>query len=271
MTEQAQKINTIGCVGCGNMGGAIMRGLSERVSCGLIAYDKSPEKIRPLIAKGVKAMADLVSLVRGSDMLIVAVKPHYVEPVLRQMLPHLNKDKVIVSVAAGITLGVLQDAVEGICPVVRAMPNTPALVGAGVFALCFDDPALLPIHKEFLIGLFGRIGIPLEMPEKNITAFGALVGAGPAYVFHFMDAMLQAGVTLGFSRAEAKRMVLALFDGSVRMAGVVEHSLADLKDQVCSPAGITIEAINHMDRQGLRGHIIDAVLAADRRGREMEE
>lgn len=269
MTTSSEK-TIVGCVGCGNMGGAILRGLAERSACGLVGYNKSPERMRPLIAKGVKAMADMTSLVRSSNVIIVAVKPRHVESVLREMLPYLSKDKLVVSVAAGVTLGALLDAVDGVCPVVRAMPNTPALVGAGVFALCFDDPSLLPAHKAFLLELFGRIGTPLEMPEKNMTAFGALVGAGPAYVFHFMDSMLQAGLTLGFSRAEAKRMVQALFEGSVRMAGATDQSFAELKDQVCSPAGITIEAVNHLDRCAVRGDIVDAVLAADKRGREME-
>ena len=262
---------TIGCIGCGNMGGAILRGLAERTPHTLNAYNRTQERLRPLIAKGVKSMGDVASVVRGSDVIIVAVKPYLVEMVLRQMLPHLNKNKVVVSVAAGVTLGALHDAVEGVCPVVRAMPNTPALVGSGVFGLCFDDPALTPNHKKFLMELFANIGMPLEIPEKSFTAFGALVGAGPAYVFNFMDALVQSGVTLGFSRAEAKRMVLALVEGSVKMAAASEYTMLDLRNQVCSPGGITIAAINHMERTALRGHLIDAVVEADKRGRAMED
>lgn len=261
----------VGCIGCGNMGGAILRGLAERSSYTLQGFNRTPAALEPLVAKGVIAAGDMASLVRGCDVIIVAVKPYGMEAVLRQMLPCLSKDKLVVSVAAGVTLSALHDAVEGVCPVVRSMPNTPALVGAGVFALCFDDPKLAEAHRRFLVELFGYIGMPLEMPEKYMTAFGALVGAGPAYVFHFMDAVVQAGVTLGFPRAEAKRMVLALFEGSVKMAAASEHSLADLKNQVCSPAGITIEAVNHLERTAVRGHIVDAVLAADARGRAMED
>lgn len=261
----------IGCVGCGNMGGAILGGLAERTAHTLYGYNRTRERLRPLVAKGVKAMADIPSLVRGSDIIIVAVKPWLVEESLRQMLPHLNRDKLVISVAAGVTMSALHDAVEGTCPVVRCMPNTPALVGAGVFALCLEDPALSPEQKELLMGLFAPIGISLELPEKNFTAFSALVGAGPAYVFHFMNAVVQAGVTLGFPRKEAERMVQALFDGSVRMAAASEHSLTELRDQVCSPGGLTIAGINHLDRTAVRGHIIDAILAAEKRGREMED
>ena len=267
----SQETLSIGCIGCGNMGGAILGGLAEHSAHTLYGYNRTQERMRPLLAKGVKAMADISSLVRGSDVIIVAVKPYLMEKTLRQMLPHLHKNKLVISVAAGITMGALHDAVEGACPVVRCMPNTPALVGAGVFALCFEDPALKPEQKEFLMRLFALIGMPLDMSEKYFTAFSAVVGAGPAYVFHFMNAVVQAGVTLGFPRQEAARMVLALFDGSVRMAAASEHSLTDLRDQVCSPGGLTIAAINHLDRTAVRGHIVDAILAADQRGREMED
>lgn len=262
---------SIGCIGCGNMGGAILGGLAERTPHTLYGYNRTRERLRPLVAKGVKAVADIASLVRGSEIIIVAVKPWLVEDTLRQMLPHLNKDKLVISVAAGITMSALHDAVEGICPVVRCMPNTPALVGAGVFALCLEDPTLKAAQKELLMKLFTPIGMALEMPEKHFTAFSAVVGAGPAYVFHFMNAVVQAGVTLGFPRQEAVRMVQALFDGSVRMAAASEHSLTDLRDQVCSPGGLTIAAINHLDRTAVRGHIIDAIIAADKKGREMED
>lgn len=262
---------TIGCIGCGNMGGAILGGLAEHTSRTLYGYNRTRERLRPLVTKGVKAMADIASLVRGSDIIIVAVKPWLVEDSLQQMLPHLNKDKLVISVAAGITMSALHNGVEGICPVVRCMPNTPALVGAGVFALCLEDPALTATQKELLMTLFTPIGMALDMPEKHFTAFSAVVGAGPAYVFHFMNAVVQAGVTLGFPRQEAARMVLALFDGSVRMAAASEHSLTDLRDQVCSPGGLTIAAINHLDRTAVRGNIIDAILAAEKKGREMED
>ena len=267
----ADTVRSIGCIGCGNMGGAIMAGLAERTSYTLYGYNRTKERLRPLVAKGVKAMADAASLVRGSDVIIIGLKPYLVEDVLRHMQPQLTKDKLVISIAAGVTLGALHDAVEGICPVVRVMPNTPALVGAGMFGLCLEDQNLTDAQKSLVHELFGTIGTTLELAEKSFTAFSALVGAGPAYVFQFMNAVVQAGVTLGFPRAEALRMVIGLFDGSVRMAAASEHSLTELRDQVCSPAGVTIEAINHMDRTALQGHIIDAILAAGKNGRELED
>lgn len=260
----------IGCIGCGNMGGAIMGGLADRAKYILHGYNRSPEKLEPLAAKGLKCETDMGALVRACDVVILAVKPYLVEKMLRQVQKHLTKDKIIISVAAGVTNASLSDAVQSLCPVMRVMPNTPALVGAGVFAMCFEDPALLPSHKALVTELFSHLGEAIEMPEKNFVAFTALVGAGPAYVFHFMNAVVQAGVTMGFPRTEALRMVIALFDGSVRMAAASEYSLTDLRDQVCSPGGITIEAVNHLDRTAVRGNIIDAILVAAKRCNQLE-
>ncbi|MDR2695725.1 MAG: NAD(P)-binding domain-containing protein, partial [Deltaproteobacteria bacterium] len=126
----------IGCIGCGSMGGAILAGIAERASHTLYGYDIDRERMRPLIAKGVRAVADIASLVRGATLVIVALKPHLVEPMLREIRPQLKPESLLLSVAAGVSLKRLRQAVDGACPVVRVMPNTPALMGAGVFALC---------------------------------------------------------------------------------------------------------------------------------------
>ena len=108
----------------------------------------------------------------------------------------LTADTVVISVAAGISIARLQAAVAGRCPVVRCMPNTPALVGKGVFALCFDDK--VPAEsKEDILRFFSQLGVCLELPESRFTAFSALIGAGPAYVFGMMQGLVQAGVTVG--------------------------------------------------------------------------
>ena len=264
---------TIGCIGCGNMGGAILAGFADRLGdkgysfCGC---NRTPERMRPLADKGVRVMPDVLETARKSDVLLLAVKPYQVAAVLEEMRPALDGGKVLVSVAAGVSLKSLREAVGGQCPVVRCMPNTPALVGEGVFALCFEDPALDREGKLELLELFGVLGLCLEMPEARFTAFSALIGAGPAYVFEMMQGLVQAGVTLGFQHKEARRMVAALFVGSARMAEQSPAPLMQLRDEVCSPGGLTIAGVNHLDRVGLLGQLVDAVLAADARGREME-
>ena len=262
---------SIGCIGCGNMGGAILAGIAERARHTLYGYDLDRERMRPLIAKGVRSVADMTSLVRGSTLIIIALKPHLIESVLREIKPHLKPEILLLSVAAGISLKRLQTAVDSVCPVVRVMPNTPALVGSGVFALCLDDPALKPEQKKTVTELFGAIGTTIELPDEKFNAFTAVFGAGPAYVFYMMQSLTQAAVTLGFTKTEAVRLVNALFTGSTKLAQASESSHTELQDMVCSPGGVTIYGINSMDRRGIRGHIVDAVLAAYMRGLDIEK
>lgn len=265
---------SIGCIGCGNMGGAIMAGLADKLAgtrydfCG---YNRTSERMRPLAEKGVQPKASALEAAHSAEMLILAVKPSQVAAVLEEIRPELSPDKILVSVAAGVSLQRLREFSAHKCPVVRCMPNTPALVGEGVFALCFEDQSLSSESKAELLEVFGVLGLCLVLPEARFTAFSALIGAGPAYVFLMMQGLVQAGVTLGFQHAEARRMVTALFAGSARMAAQSAAPLMQLRDDVCSPGGLTIAGVNQLDRAGLVGMLVDAVLAADARGREMEQ
>ena len=180
---------------------------------------------------------------------------------IRMLLELRESVEIVISIAAGVTLHDLRDAVQGRCHVVRVMPNTPALVGAGVFGIQ-EDPALPKNVFAMILDLFGLLGSTIVLPEKKFNAFMALVGCGPAYVFHFMDALAEAGVTMGFTRQEALELVTQLVLGSAKLAVLPGSHPAILREQVCSPAGVTIAAVNHLDRTAVRGHLIDAVLAA---------
>lgn len=262
---------SIGCVGCGNMGGAILAGLAaSSLDCTLYGHTRTAARMTPLEAAGVIRLDSAGELARKARYVVMAVKPYQIEALLAGMAPDFGPDTVVISVAAGISIARLQAAVGGRCPVVRCMPNTPALVGKGVFALCFDDkvPAA---GKEDILRFFSQLGVCLELPESRFTAFSALIGAGPAYVFGMMQGLVQAGVTLGLGRKECRDMVAALFEGSAVMAARSDTPLMELRDQVCSPGGLTIAGVNVLDRAGLSGLLVDAVLAADQRGREMEK
>lgn len=258
-------VQSIGCIGCGNMGGAILGGLAGTPGLELSGYNRSPERLIPLIEKGIREAATIPLLVQNADMILIGVKPGGVRDVLLEARPHLTPGKTVISLASGVTVEALREAVDGRCPVVRVMPNTPALVGAGVFALCLEDPALREETRISVLDLFAVLGSTVVLPEHRFKAFTALVGCGPAYVFHFMDALAEAGVTLGFSRKESLELVTQLVLGSAKLAAVPGSHPALLREDVCSPAGVTIAAINHMDRTALRGHLIDAVLIAHER------
>ena len=260
----------IGCVGCGNMGGAIMAGLARKGGYELCGYNRTASRMRPLEELGVRVMESPQAVAQAADVLVLGVKPYQAAEVLAQMRPELTAGKTLVSVAAGVSLQRLTEAVEGRCPVVRCMPNTPALVGMGVFALCFDDPDLPETSKADIQALFGALGVCVELSESKFTAFTALIGAGPAYVFAMMQGLVQAGVTLGFQHKESREMVTALFGGCAKMAEQSTSPIMQLRDDVCSPGGVTIAGVNVLDRAGLAGLLVESVLAANARGKEME-
>lgn len=260
-TPASLQDTNIGCIGCGNMGGAILGGLAQRPGLHLFGYNRTPRRLEPLLAKGVTAVPDIAGLAARCDIVILGVKPYLVQETLTAALPALTPEKVVISIAAGVTLQDLREWSQGRCHVVRVMPNTPALVGAGIFAVQ-EDPELPEAILRLVIDLFSLLGQAIVLPEKKFNPFMALVGCGPAYVFHFMDALAEAGVTMGFTREEALDLVNGLFLGSAKLAAVPGSHPAILREQVCSPAGVTIAAMNHLDRSAVRGHIIDAVLAA---------
>lgn len=264
---------TIACIGCGNMGGAMLGGwlaVAGERGYRLLGMTRTPARAATLAARGLSLCDSAEEAVRQADIVVVAVKPYQVADVLAGLSPALGPGKLLVSVAAGVSVESLRAACGGRCPVVRCMPNTPALVGKGVFALCFDDPSLTAADRERVKGLFADLGVCVELPEGRMIAFSALVGAGPAYVFQMMQGLVQAGATQGFSWAQSRELVAALFEGCACMARQEATPLMEMRDNVCSPAGLTIAGVNVLDRAGLSGLLVDAVLAAEQRGREME-
>ncbi|MBG0775478.1 MAG: pyrroline-5-carboxylate reductase [Desulfovibrionaceae bacterium] len=261
---------TLGVIGCGNMGGAILRGLAGRPDLALHGFDLNAGRVQALAGEsGVVAAESPRAVADACDYVLVAVKPHHVAPLLAELAPFLRPDQIIVSIAAGMSVAALKEASSGVCPVVRVMPNTPAMVGQGVFAVCFDDPALTPAAKDFLQGLFRSLGQVHVLGEDRFDAFTAVAGSGPAYVFYFMEAIVEAGVTLGLTRAQSTEMVKKLFSGSAALAEETSMHLSELREMVTSPAGTTIAATNVLDLGAVRGKIVEAVKAASDRSREM--
>ena len=147
----------IGCIGCGNMGGAIIGGLAGVPGLRLFGYNRTPKRLEPLVAKGVTAVPDIPGLAAACDIVIVGVKPYLVGGVIAEALPALKPETVLISIAAGVTLDDLREAVQGRCHVVRVMPNTPALVGAGIFGIQ-EDPELPENVFCTVLDLFGLLG-----------------------------------------------------------------------------------------------------------------
>jgi len=269
------KKTILGIIGCGNMGGAIARGILRDAelpaSWEVLGCDQEKERAEALSSCGLDVQPTPLALAAKADYILLAVKPYQVASLLASVTAGLDKDKTILSIAAAVPLSALMNMLGGRCPAVQIMPNTPAMAGAGVFALCLDDPLLPSDRKARIQALFSRLGTVFPLPENKMNAFSAVAGCGPAYVFQMMDAVMEAAVTLGFARQDAARMVTALFRGSACLAEVSGEHPAVLHSRVTSPRGMTIAGTNHLARTAVRGHIIDAVLAAYQRGKEMEK
>ncbi len=263
-------MTSVGFIGAGNMGAALIRGWSGEQGLRLQAYDPDQTRLEALARDtGLHILDSPLQVVRNSDYVLLAVKPDLTCEILRDTASAFGPGQVLISIAAGVKLRLLQEAIEEACAVVRVMPNTPALAGAGVFAICAEDPALASDKKDLLLQLFAKLGRVHQIPEKNMDAFTALIGSGPAYVFYFLQSLIQAGVTQGLPREQALDMVLGLVQGSVRMAEESQEPLGVLLEQVCSPAGTTIEGVNHLERRAVRAAIMDAVHAACERSRQL--
>lgn len=264
---------TICCIGCGTMGSAILGGLREQLNKDdyvIGGYNRSLEKMHALANKGISVFGSLEDAASIADVLVLAVKPDQIMHVAEEAGTFLKNDAILVSVAAGISLANLREAIGTKGHLCRCMPTTTAIVGNGLFAVCFDPDFPLS-SKEEIFKLFGSIGLCIPIEEKMMTDFSALIGAGPAYVFQMMQGLVQAGITLGFGHAQCRSMVSSLFSGAAEMAKYSSSSLMQLRDEVCSPAGLTIAGVNILDKAGLVGILVDAVMAARKRAEEMEK
>ncbi|MGE4553100.1 MAG: pyrroline-5-carboxylate reductase, partial [Desulfovibrionaceae bacterium] len=235
----------IGFIGLGNMGAAIVRGLRDLEVWGI---DLNAAHVQALKDDcGLHPAASVAELADHCDYLLLAVKPQHAEAVLKDLTPHLKPTHCLMSICAGLTVKRLKKWTDKTCPVVRYMPNTPAMVNQGVFALCLDDEDLTDAQKTFAKELVEPLGAVFPLPEKDFDAFTAVVGSGPAYVFYWMEACIEAAVNLGIARPQATQMVYGLFAGSTKLAQESDKHVSVLREMVTSPAGTTIKALIHMD------------------------
>lgn len=260
-------MTSIGFIGLGNMGSAIVRGLSNVEVHGT---DLSAAHVEALARDcGLKPAKDVAELAACCDYLVLAVKPQHARSVCDQLATLLKKEQCLLSICAGLTVQKLKGWIKDACPVVRIMPNTPALVNEGVFAVCLDDPGLDESQKAFVLQLFQGLGQVHPLAEKDFDAFTAVIGSGPAYVFYFMEACIESAVELGLPRPTATKMVEGLFVGSSKLAAQSDQHVSVLREMVTSPAGTTVEALVHMDRTAMRANLIDAIRASYERSIEL--
>lgn len=217
---------------------------------------------------GIRATVENRSVVE-SDILLLAIKPQVLEAVVTEMAKDsaLQKPSLVISILAGIPLARLEGAFPQ-TPVVRAMPNTPATVGAGITAIA-PGAKVESSHLELAKSIFGAIGGVVEVPEPLMDAVTGLSGSGPAYVAIAIEALADGGVAAGLSRAVAMQLAIQTVFGTAKLLQESGLHPAELKDRVSSPGGTTIAGVTELESAGFRSALIEAVLAATRRSREL--
>ena len=260
----------IGFLGAGAMGGAI---LSGAINAGVLdpknvyLYDMSTAITDKYKAMGVNIVGSNEELGKASDIVLLAVKPQYAAGALAQ-LGNTLEGKAVISIMAGIKVAKIRDMIQGNFRVLRLMPNTPALVNCGAFALDADTD-LNPEEKEFAQKMFESCGIVEWMPEPLIDTACGLSGAGPAYIYLVIEALADGGVMKGLPRATAQKLAAQTVLGAAKMVLETGEHPGKLKDNVCSPGGNTIVGVKTLEEHGVRGAFIDTVDKAVERAKQL--
>jgi len=259
-------VGAITFVGGGNMGAALVEGLirSGESPSAITIVETSADR-RAVLAQTFPGVT-LTEKIGPCTAGVVAVKPAGAADVCRE-LGRAGATRVL-SIAAGVSVETLQHAAGGSTAVVRAMPNTPALVGEGAAGMCASSQCS-PADLEWAKAVLGAVGVVVEVPESLIDAVTAISGSGPAYLFLVAEAMIDAGVAQGLPHDIADALVRQLLVGSGRLLQQTGEAPEALRAKVTSPNGVTAAAIEALERAGLRSAITQTVEAAVRRSREM--
>ncbi len=262
----------IGFIGGGNMGEALIKGLlaSSLVDRKQIhVYDISNARMRQLeVSYKIQLRQSIGELGTACSIIVLAVKPQGMGAVLAQLGSHITQRPLVISIAAGIPLSSLIEALPERTPIVRVMPNTPALVLEGASALS-KGPDVTEEQMRRAIALFDAVGKTVEVEEKWMDAVTGLSGSGPAYILLLLESLIDAGVLNGLPRHIARELVMQTTLGTVKMTRETGKHPAELKDLITSPGGTTIRGLSILEERGVRGAVLNAVEAATRRSQEL--
>lgn len=260
----------IGIIGCGNMGGAILYGA---LKSGVLAkeqvyvYDINPAMMEKASGWGVNLAKNDEEVCANSDIILLAVKPQNAAEALEQCKKALD-GKAMMSIVAGVTIQRLHQMADGTPRILRLLPNTPAMVFEGAFAVCSDND-FTETELNAAKSIYEAIGVIEMVPEHLIDAACALNGGGPAYVSMFIEAMADGGVKQGLPRQTAYRLAAQTCLGTAKM--ILEQGIhpGELKDMVTSPGGTTIEGCEALERGGMRAAVIECINAATEKSKRL--
>lgn len=249
-----------GFIGMGNMGYAILKGLlrlyrPEELYLTDVRKERREEVARETGANCTESNAVCAEAVK---YVVLAVKPQYYDAVLKELASVLKKEQIVISIAPGITVADLKEKLGQDKRIVRAMPNTPALVGEGMTGICYEKDLYTEEEKREINLFFTSFGKVEVVEERLINAVVCVSGSSPAYVYLFIEALADSAVKYGLPRAAAYRMAAQAVLGSAKMVLETGKHPGELKDQVCSPGGTTIAAVAALEEYGLRNAVIKA-------------
>lgn len=250
----------IGFIGMGNMGYSMLKGVLNYLNPQDIIFTclSSEKKEKISNETGVRYAESNAECANSAKYIILAVKPQVYNTVLKNIQNVITEESVIISLAPGITIAAIKEELGADIKVVRAMPNTPALVGEGMTGICYENGELDFAEKEFVEQFFNSFGKVVTVPEKLMSGVVCASGSSPAYVYMFIEALADSVVKYGLPRQEAYKLVAQTVLGSAKMVLETGEHPGKLKDNVCSPAGTTIQGVAALEEFGFRNAIIKA-------------
>ena len=263
-------MGVVAVLGAGKIGEALLSGLlaAGRTTDELLFTERHPERAAELTARlGVAAVAVADAATRA-EVLVVAVKPQDIAPVLAELGPVLRPGTLVVTLCAGLPIALFEGALPEGTPVVRVMPNTPMLVGEAMSAMSPGTHAT-PEQLAIVEKMLAAVGRVVQVPEAQQDAVTALSGSGPAYFFFLVEAMIDAGILIGLPRAVVAELIVQSAYGAALMLRDSDDHPVLLREAVTSPAGTTIAAIRELERHGVRAALLDAIEAARDRSVEL--
>jgi len=276
------KNKKIGFIGAGNMASAIASGLNRMSFKNLSFSDINNDRLKYIIEQynPIVTTDDNSKIINENDIIILAVKPQNIKNVLFNIKIDDNvvNKKLIISIAAGISIENIESVIYSKIgsnsyknyPIIRVMPNTPALVLAGMTALSYNK-YVTKDDIEIVHAIFKSMGDIIEVEEKQMDAITAISGSGPAYVFYFVEALIEAAKELLFSEEESTLLAYKTFEGAVKLLNNQKQSPKELRKQVTSPGGTTEAAIKTMDNEKIKKNFIMAVKNAEKRAKELNK
>lgn len=246
----------IAIIGCGNMGSGLASRLFHTNT--LYFFDRNIEKSIRLESEGYgKACHEIKEALQNAELIILAVKPQNLKEIAPAIVKNLNTSQILISLLAGTPLEILSQTFPNI-DIVRMMPNLAITIGQGIVGLSAKDTLKI---KNTLTNLFEPLGTIYWLPEDKMEALSVLAGSAPAFTFVMIEAMMDAGISMGFSVKDAQTLIYQMLKGSISLLETSKKHPGELKWQITSPAGTTITGLKKLEEQGLRGAIINTFLA----------